>query len=45
MELQHPRFADVTVEVDGDEAIAEHVEAGWLKPTTKAAKQLKADAE
>lgn len=43
MELQHPTFSDVTVDVEGDEAIQEHVEAGWLRPTTKKAKELRAE--
>lgn len=43
-ELQHPAFSDVTVTVE-DDRVQEHVDAGWLRPQTKAARQLKAERE
>lgn len=44
MKMQHPAFADVTIEVDKDK-VDEAVEAGWLKPNTAAAKRVKADED
>lgn len=39
-ELQHPAFADVTIEVP-DDRVQDHLDAGWLKPTSAKAKRVR----